>query len=155
MKAVSVIRISGLIAVGVVAVGSAGFLVGSLRPPPTVMVVPGHPNSAVVDRFDSYAAVISGAPNSEAVVSDSSELSRLIHDLNGMPPYPRGARSCSGNIVYRVRFTYPNSDKWTVQLDVGCSEVQVAGDAAPIASAYGSPVFRDLDQLLNEPSGAH
>ena len=43
------------VAVAVTAIAGAGYYIGSLRPPPTVTLVVGTPNAAVVSRYDSPA----------------------------------------------------------------------------------------------------
>lgn len=96
----------------------------------TVTLVPGIPSAVSLDG--GY------------VVQDSAFIARLLHDVNGHPPFPPNTvSSCFANgfRAYKLRFEYSNGDQLTIKVSSGC------GNAILIAD-YGPGVMARAEQAL-------
>lgn len=138
--------------VGVLAVGLVGYVLGSLRPPATSLVVPDTPSYVLIQKFPDYRSLSAKRPSAEIDVTDRRQLSELIRSLNQLPPFPTGGSfNCgSGSGYYQLRFAYPDLDQWTVQLELGgCGVVNVAGEKTAIARVVtGSQVLVEIGNLF-------
>jgi hypothetical protein len=68
------------------------------------------------------------------VVRDSTFITRLLHDLNGNPPYPPNTMSsCFADDfrAYKLRFQYPDGDQLTMQVNWACGNVSLAAGYPP------------------------
>lgn len=85
-------------------------------------------------------------------VSDSSQISQLVHELNTLPAYPSGTMFCpmDDGSYFAVVFSYRDRTSTMVKLEArGCQGVYVGGSKQPAAWAAKSPgLFDTLRGLL-------
>ena len=133
--------------------GIVGFLIGSSRTPPAVLV-PGHPTTLHVYRFDSVGALPEPG-NGERVIFDQSTITRVAAELNRLPPFPKFGRHCDVVLPrYPLTFDYNNGDQLTVEVRPSpCGMVTVLGEYAPrAADALDSPLFDEITTFLKPRS---
>lgn len=137
---------------GALIAGLIGYGLGSLRPPPTALVVPDDPQSVVIQAYPDYSSLYAGRPRSETTVERGRQLSQLTRELNQLPPFAGSvALNCgSGSHYYRLRFSFRDGDQWTVDIENGgCGAVTIAGENDAVARVNaGSPVLKDIDALI-------
>ena len=101
---------------------------------PTVTLVVGTPVAVSMDAGPA--------------VRDTAFIARLLHDLNGNPPYPPNTvSSCpSGGLrEYDLRFQYADGDQITIQVRTGCGVIAIAGYAPEIKSRANQVLIDDLN----------
>ncbi len=85
-------------------------------------------------------------------VSDSSQISQLVHELNTLPAYPSGTMFCpmDDGSHFALAFAYVDRTTTMVKVDArGCQAVYVGGSKHPAAWAAKSPeLFDTLRGLL-------
>jgi len=85
-------------------------------------------------------------------VSDSSQISQLVHELNSLPAFPSGTMFCpmdDGSYI-AMAFSYGDGTSTMVKVEArGCQGVYVGGSKQPTAWAAKSPeLFDSLRGLL-------
>ena len=85
-------------------------------------------------------------------VSDSSQISQLVHELNALPAYPSGTIHCplDDGSYFAMVFSYGDGTSTMVKVGArGCQGVYVGGSKQPVAWAVKSPeLFDTLRRLL-------
>ena len=79
-------------------------------------------------------------------VSDSLQISRLVHELNTLPAYPSGTVFCpmDDGSYFALAFSYGDGTRTMVKVDArGCQAVYVGGSKQPVAWAAKSPELFD------------
>jgi hypothetical protein len=107
----------------------------------TVTMVPGTPSAVWLDGGD--------------VVRDSTFIRRLLHDLNGNPPYPPNTvSSCFavGFRAYKLRFQYPDGDQLTIEVNSACGNVSLAAGYGPGITARAPQAL--IDDITNWPAAS-
>jgi hypothetical protein len=108
---------------------------------PTVTMVPGTPSAVSLDGGD--------------VVRDSTFIRRLLHDLNGNPPYPPNTvSSCFavGFRAYKLRFQYPDGDQLTIQVNWACGNVSITAGYGPGIMSRAPQAL--MDDITNWPAAS-
>lgn len=80
-------------------------------------------------------------------VSDSSQISQLVHELNTLPAYPRGTMLCpmDDGSHFAMVFSYGDGTSTMVKAEArGCQGVYVGGSKQPVAWAAKSPELFDI-----------
>jgi hypothetical protein len=80
-------------------------------------------------------------------ISDLSQISQLVHELNTLPAYPSGAMFCpmDDGSYFALAFSYRDRTSTMVTVDArGCQPVYVGGSKQPVAWAAKSPELFDM-----------
>ncbi len=90
-------------------------------------------------------------------VSDSSQISQLVHELNTMPAYPSGTMFCpmDDRSYFAMAFSYRDGTSPMVKVEArGCQGVYVGGSKQPVAWAAKSPELFDIlkELLAHQPA---
>jgi hypothetical protein len=107
----------------------------------TVTMVPGAPSAVSLDG--GYA------------VHDPAFIGRLLHDLNGNPPYPPNTvSSCfaDGFRAYKLRFQYPDGDQLTIVVNSACGNVSLTAGYGPGIMARARQAL--MDDLTSWPAAS-
>jgi hypothetical protein len=101
---------------------------------PTVTLVAGTPVAVSVDGGEA--------------VRDPRFIAKVLHDVNGNPPYPPNSVTSCPALGFRedaLRFDYSNGDHLTIQIRSGCGVIAVAGYAPDMMARGGQGLIDDLD----------
>ncbi len=80
-------------------------------------------------------------------VSDTSQISQLVHELNTLPAYPSGTMLCpmDDGSHFAMVFSYGDGTSTMVTVEAnGCQGVYVGGSKQPVAWAAKSPELFDM-----------
>jgi hypothetical protein len=100
---------------------------------PTVTLVVGTPVAVSIDGGE--------------MVRDRRFIAKLLHDVNGNPPYPPSVSSCpSGGLrEYALLFEYADGDRLTIQVRTGCGVIAIAGYAPATMARASQALVDDID----------
>jgi hypothetical protein len=145
-----------LVVICLIAAGVTGWLIGSMRPSATAMLIRGNPSSVTVSRYGPQpvgAAASNGwHPDRVVDVTSHGEVAKLVTDVNQLPLVPSGGYACpySDGSNYELQFFFTNGDRRTIIAErQGCEMVGFQDDTSgtPPLIAWSMTDHRLLDDL--------